>query len=165
MSLYEIVVILILALWLTVSIGYLLKNKRIAHSNYRTDLFGWLSTVQLLFNKKELFYLSYRDMLADRSVTPWESVSPNQKWRAYHAVWYPTGTIDQCVKSMLDDLVHIVKKDQSGFGRKKIQERFIYHSLAHFLQRYPRNDTDFGRQFKIQDEENNEVFISDFYKE
>lgn len=136
-----------------------------AYSNYRTDLFGWLSTVQHLFNRKELFHLSYRDMLADRSVTPWESVSLNRQWKPYQAIWFPARATDECVKSILDDLVHIVKKDQSELGRKKIKERFIYHSLVHFLERYPQNAGDLGRQFKIQDEENTEVFISDFYKE
>jgi hypothetical protein len=164
MSFYEITIILMLALWLTVNIAYLLMSKRMAHSNYRADLFGWLSTVRFLFKRREWLYLSYRDMLADRTVTAWEPVSLNQRWRPYHAIWFPTRTIDECVKSMLDDLVHIVKKDQSELGRKKIRERFIYHSLVHFLERYPRNATDLGRQFKIRDEENNEVFISDFYE-
>ena len=165
MSLYEITVVLILVVWLTISIGYLLMNKRMAHSNYRTGLFGWLSAVQILFKKKELLYLFYRDMLADHSVTKWESVSSNNEWKPYQAIWFPARTIDECVRSMLDDLVHIVKKDQSELGRKKIKERFIYHALVHFLERYPKNATDLGSQFKIQDEENNGVFISEFYEE
>lgn len=165
MSFREIVIVLILALWLTTNICHLLLNKRKTRFTYRTDLFRWLSAFQLFSKQKQLFYLSYRDMLADQSVTPWESVSLNQQWRPSQAIWFPARTIDECVKSMLDDLVHIDKKDQSGFGRKKIKERFIYHALFHFLQRYPQNDTNLGRQFRIRDKENNEVFISDFYKE
>jgi hypothetical protein len=165
MSFREIIIVLIFVLWLTTNICYLFMNKKIANFTYRTDLFRWLSTVQLFSKKPELFYLSYRDMLADQSVTPWESVSLNPQWRSYNAIWFPARTVNECVKSMLDDLAHIVRKDQSGFGRKKIKERFIYHALFHFLQRYRQNSSGFGRQFRIQDKENNEVFISDFYKE
>ena len=165
MSFFEIIIVLILALWLTANICYLLMNKRTASFDYRTDLFRWLSTVRLFSKKTELFYLSYRDMLTDQSVTSWKLVSLNQEWRSYHAIWFPARTVNECVKSMLNDLVHIVRKDQSGFGRKKIKERFIYHSLFHFLQRYPQNSTSLGRQFRIEDKENNEIFISDFYNE
>ncbi|HEY9000081.1 MAG TPA: hypothetical protein VIM89_01920 [Mucilaginibacter sp.] len=104
-------------------------------------------------------------MLADQSITQWELVILNQQWRSYHAIWFPGRAIDDCAKSMMTDLVHIIRKDHSGFGRKKIKERFIYHALSHFLKRYPQNEGSLGRQFRIQDKENNEVFISDFYNE
>jgi len=165
MSIWEIVIVLILAIWLTANICYSLFNKRIAHYTYRTDIFRWLSAFQLFSERAKLFQLSYRDMLADQTVTQWEAVVLELQWYSYHAIWFPGRTIDECVRSMLDDLVNIVKKDKSGFGRKKIKERFIYHALIHFLNRYPQNNSDLGRQFRIQDKENNEVFISDFYKE
>lgn len=158
------IIALIFILWLTANICYLFISKRRGDFTYHNDLFRWLSTVQFFF-RSETFYLSYRDMLADQSVTPWQSVSLNQQWKSYHAIWYPARTIDECVKSMLSDLAHYARKDQSGLGRKKIKERFIYHALFYFLQRYPKSDCSLGRQFRIQDKENNEVFISDFYQE
>lgn len=160
----EMIIALIFILWLIANVCYLFMKKRREDFTYRSDLLRWLSTVQL-FSKSEMLYLSYRDMLADRSLTSWESVSLNQQWRPYHVVWFPARTIDECVKSMLSDLGHYARKDQSGLGRKKIKERFIYHALFYFLQRYPKGDDNLGRQFRIQDKENNEVFISDFYQE
>lgn len=160
----ELVIALIFILWLTANICYLFMNKRRGDFAHRNDLFRWLSTVKL-FSRPETYYLSYRDMLADRSLMPWQSVALNQPWRPYHAIWYPARTIGECVASMLSDLAHYARKDQSGLGRKKIKERFIYHALFYFLQRYPKNDNSLGRQFRIQDKENNEVFISDFYRE
>lgn len=160
----EMLIAVIFILWLITNICYLFMNKRRGDFTYRSDLFSWLSTV-LLFSKSELLYLSYRDMLADRSLTSWESVSLNQQWRSYQVIWFPARTIDECVKSMLSDLRHYARKDQSGLGRKKIKERFIYHALFYFLQRYPKNDNSLGRQFRIQDKKNNDVFISDFYQE
>lgn len=165
MSIWEIIIVLILATWLIANICYSFINKRMAHYTYRADIFRWLSSFQLFSRKTESFNLSYRDQLADQSVTQWQLVPLNQPWRPYHAIWFPANTIDTCVKSIMDDLVHIVKKDQSGFGRKKIKERFIYHALSHILERYPQSESCLGRQFRIQDKDNNEVFISDFYKE
>lgn len=165
MSLREIIVILILAVWLATNVCYLLITKRTARFAFHTDLFRCLSAFQLFSKKTQIFYLSYRDMLADQSVTAWEPVYYNREWRSYHVIWFPGRTIDECIKSMLGDMVHAVRKDQSGFGRKKIKERFIYHALIHFLERYPQTDDCLGRQFRIQDNENNQVFISDFYKE
>jgi len=165
MSLWESVIVLVLAMWLTANVFYSLMNKKIARYTYRADLFKWLSAFQLFSERAQSFQLSYRDMLADQSVTQWELVQLGQQWRSYHAVWFPGRTLGDCVKSIMGDLVHFIRKDQSGFGKKKIKERFIYHALIHFLDRYPRNNTDLGRQFRIQDKENNEIFISDFYKE
>ena len=165
MSIWEIIIVLTLAIWLTANICYSFQNKRMAHYTYRADIFRLLSAFQLFSRKVESFHLSYRDMLADQVATQWEPVPLNQQWKSYHAIWFPARTVDTCVISIMDDLVHIVKKDQSGFGRKKIKERFIYHALSHFLERYPQSESCLGRQFRIQDKENNEVFISDFYKE
>ncbi|MBS1522333.1 MAG: hypothetical protein JST50_15135 [Bacteroidetes bacterium] len=136
-----------------------------AHYTFRTDLFRWLSAFQLFSRNNEPFQLSYRDILADQSITPWELVVLNPQWRSYHAIWFPARAIDDCIKSMMTDLAYIIRKDHSGFGRKKIKERFIYHALFYFLKRYPQNENCLGRQFRIQDKENNEVFISDFCNE
>lgn len=164
MSYREIFVALILATWLVISACYAIFNERIARIIYRRDIFRLISAFQLFSGKTEHFRLSYRDMLADESLTAWEEVVLIRRWRLYHAIWFPQGMVPGYINSIADDLVRITRKVHPASESKPVNQRFIYHALFQYLKRYPQDKASLGRQFRIQSSENGNLFISDFYK-
>lgn len=163
MSFWEIVIVLVLFAWFAISAYYAIFNERVAAVTYRADVFRLLSAFQLFSRKTVVLNLSYRDLLADQSVTPWSEASLNHRWRVYHAFWFPQNMAIGSMKSIMDDLVRVVNTHQET-GAKKISDRFIYRAIFQFLKRYPPAEDSVARQFRIHDCGNAELFVSDFYK-
>lgn len=165
MTLKEITVIFILSFWLLANASYAIFNKKLARVTFYADVFKWVSAFQLFsYNNLGEYKLYYRDRLSDHSVTEWKNIPLTPRWKIYHAIWFPQNAIPESIKSIVSDFATIVKTQQDKTKLKKMNERFNYNAILCFIMQIPSGEFEAGRQFRVVDQENLEVFTSYFHK-
>lgn len=135
-----------------------------ARVTFYADVFRWISAFQLFSRNIEDHKLYYRDMLPDHTVTEWKYICLTPQWKIYHAIWFPQKAVSDSIESVVNDLASIVKMEQDKTNLRKASERFNYNAILCFIMQLHSGEFKVERQFKIEDGEKGEIFISYFHK-